>query len=127
MPNFHHQTVVRSQGPEWTVQCDTSAFEQAQGHGPAGALGNGADAYLTVLQVLDLTPLSGDDIAGTVQAASREPPPPGRKQREYPHSSGDRNTWPPVRNPDKRNHTGGSQRVAPVDLPRPRPRRGGGA
>ena len=38
---------------------------------------------------------------------------PGRKPREYPHSSGDRNTYPPRKHPDKETFEGGRQHVAP--------------
>lgn len=38
---------------------------------------------------------------------------PGHKPREYPHSSGDRNTFPLERHPDKGVSGGGRQRVAP--------------
>ena len=40
---------------------------------------------------------------------------PGEKQREYPHSSGDRNTFPLRRHRDKGVSGGGTQKVAPTD------------
>lgn len=111
--------VVRAQGPEWAVFCELSWQEGTR----AGFADDGP--YRTVLQVLDLSTEPLDPAA--TMATSREPPAePGRKQREYPHSSGDRNTFPPVEHPHKRNHPGGRQRVAPNDLPRGGPRRGGG-
>lgn len=52
---------------------------------------------------------------------------PGHKPREYPHSSGDRNTFPLEKHPDKGVSNGGRQRVAPKDdaqapVPDPHPR-----
>ena len=50
--------------------------------------------------------------------APPDAPPPGDKPREYPHSSGDRNTFPLERHPHKEDFSGGRQRVAPTDVPR---------
>lgn len=117
--------VVRAQGPEWAVYCDGAYLDQFASSDEArrGALGAGAEtgAYRTVLQVLDLDAMPTDDASARATAGPESPQPPrepGSKQREYPHSSGDRNTFPPVRNPDKGTHGGGRQRVAPNDLPR---------
>lgn len=132
------EPVVRAQGPEWAVYCDGAYLDQFASLADArpGALGADADGgvYRTVLQVLDLSamPVNTGTVSTTaVPAASAQPrqPPrePGSKQREYPHSSGDRNTFPPVRHPDKGTHGGGKQRVAPTDLPRSAPPRGGAA
>lgn len=128
--------MVRAQGPEWAVFCDDSWMDRSwmgpsapAGGAQAAQPGGSADcgAYRTVLQVLDMSPEPLDTGTPREAGASREPPAePGRKQREYPHSSGDRNTFPPVEHPEKRNHSGGRQRVAPNDLPRDTPRRGGG-
>lgn len=129
--------VVRAQGPEWTVYCDGAYLDQFPTLGDArrGALGASADTgvYKTVLQVLDLSaiPVATETVTSTAttpgaSAQPRQPPrEPGSKQREYPHSSGDRNTWPPARKPDKGTSGGGRQRVAPTDLPRAAPPRGG--
>lgn len=123
--------MVHAQGPEWAVYCDAAYLTQFPSPDGArrGALGASSDSgvYRTVLQVLDLgaVPVATETITSTAQP--RQPPrEPGSKPREYPHSSGDRNTtWPPASKPDKGTRGGGKQRVAPTDLPRGAPPRGG--
>lgn len=48
--------------------------------------------------------------------AAADPDKPDREHREYPHGTGDRNSYSPTRSKDPMpRHDGGSQRKAPPD------------
>lgn len=52
---------------------------------------------------------------GKDEGTDKDPPPPGREQREYPHGSGDRNAWSPFGKARMPKHEGGTQREAPPE------------